>query len=193
MAQAGRPREFNEEDILDLGIEYFQLHGYEAGGLSGLLHRLVSMQQSLNNSFGDKQSFFRQCLIRYRLVQGGMLFGILHKKGSGFAELEQVLYTIVDYLVKEPDKNCLLMKATMELGETESVVLDQVRLHTAYIEQGLYNVLLNERRIKKGAQIGEKANLLLSSLLGLHFMARSHLGHDRMVSVARSLIELMKR
>ena len=192
MAQAGRPREFQETEVLDRGIEYFRTHGFEGGGLTGLLEYTGLSRQSLYNIFGDKKGFFDKCLVRYRLVWGERFFGKLHDPNADMGTLKGVMLGVVRFLVRDPEGNCLIVKTTMESNLSPDVVMEQIRFHSKYKESGIRAILLREcekRGISKTEdEIDRIISLIICTIMGLHVMAKGHMGEKRMKeAVLRSL------
>jgi TetR/AcrR family transcriptional repressor of nem operon len=61
----GRPREFDEDKVLDAAMEIFWLQGYESTSMTDLLAATGLHKGSLYQAFGDKHSLFIQSLRRY--------------------------------------------------------------------------------------------------------------------------------
>jgi TetR/AcrR family transcriptional repressor of nem operon len=60
-----RPREFDEDSVLDAAIECFWSRGYEATSVKDLIGRTGITAASLYNAYGDKRELFRTALDRY--------------------------------------------------------------------------------------------------------------------------------
>jgi TetR/AcrR family transcriptional repressor of nem operon len=61
----GRPREFDEDQVLDAAMEIFWLQGYESTSMKDLLAATGLHKGSLYQAFGDKHSLFIRSLRRY--------------------------------------------------------------------------------------------------------------------------------
>ena len=61
----GRPREFDEDKVLDAAMDIFWLQGYESTSMADLLAATGLHKGSLYQAFGDKHSLFIQALRRY--------------------------------------------------------------------------------------------------------------------------------
>src|ERR1043165_2433188 len=62
---AGRPREFNTEEVLDKALHVFWEKGYEGASLPDLTEAMGINRPSLYAAFGNKESLFRKALDRY--------------------------------------------------------------------------------------------------------------------------------
>jgi TetR/AcrR family transcriptional repressor of nem operon len=60
-----RPREFDEEQVLDAAMQCFWNRGYEATSMRDLVEKTGISSASLYNTYGDKRTLFRTALIRY--------------------------------------------------------------------------------------------------------------------------------
>src|ERR1700744_492114 len=60
-----RPREFDEEAVLDAAMQCFWAHGYESTSVKDLIERTGLTAASLYNAYGDKRAMFRRALDHY--------------------------------------------------------------------------------------------------------------------------------
>jgi AcrR family transcriptional regulator len=60
-----RPRELDEQVVLDAPMQCFWVRGYEATSVRDLADRMGITSASLNNAFGDKRALYRLVLDRY--------------------------------------------------------------------------------------------------------------------------------
>ena len=57
-----RPRELDEEIVLDMAVQCFRTQGYEATSIRDLVERTGMTVASLYNAFGDKRSLYQKTL-----------------------------------------------------------------------------------------------------------------------------------
>ncbi|MET0314567.1 MAG: TetR/AcrR family transcriptional regulator [Hansschlegelia sp.] len=60
-----RPREFDEDAVLDAAVQCFWSRGYEATSVRDLIEKTGISGASLYNAFGDKRALYRKALDRY--------------------------------------------------------------------------------------------------------------------------------
>jgi TetR/AcrR family transcriptional regulator, transcriptional repressor for nem operon len=60
-----RPREFDEEAVLDAAVQCFWTRGYGATSVRDLIERTGITGASLYNAFGDKRSLYQRALEHY--------------------------------------------------------------------------------------------------------------------------------
>lgn len=65
MAERGRPRTFDEGEVLDAAMRVFWEHGYEATSISQLRAATGLSAASLYGAFGSKEGLFERSLERY--------------------------------------------------------------------------------------------------------------------------------
>ena len=65
-----RPREFEEDAVLDAAMECFWNRGYEATSMRDLVEKTGITGASLYNAFGDKRALYERALDRY--VEGSV-------------------------------------------------------------------------------------------------------------------------
>ncbi len=174
MNEAGRPREFIESEIIMRGVDFFRANGYSRGSMQHLLEHLGISRQSLYNAFGNKRQFFLRCLQEYRNKSYETIFMPLLEKEASLNQLDATLNKLIAKLIKEPEKNCLIMKSTMELGTSDEDIGEQIEKHRKTIEKALRNVLTNEQ--KQGHLMGINIDVAIdagvSMIYGIHVMAR---------------------
>ena len=61
----GRPRSFDEDDVLDTMIKMFVRDGFDGVSISAVCKETELSLQSLYNTFGDKATLYQRALSRY--------------------------------------------------------------------------------------------------------------------------------
>ena len=65
MAGRGRPREFDEEEVLDIAMRLFWEHGFDGTSMSELTEAMGINRRSIYAAFGNKEALFTAALDRY--------------------------------------------------------------------------------------------------------------------------------
>ena len=86
-----RPREFDEEVVLDAAVQCFWSQGYESTSVKDLMERTGLTAASLYNAYGDKRAMFRIALDHpvpeYRRENSKRVLNArTNDRGSGFLE-----------------------------------------------------------------------------------------------------------
>jgi TetR/AcrR family transcriptional repressor of nem operon len=130
-----RPREFDEEEVLERALEVFWTRGYEATSLTDLMEATGLAKGSVYKGFGDKHSFFLRTLDRY-LARGRALYAALDD-GS-----RNALSILRDWLVQGVEmstggglrKGCFGVNCTVELAPHDPEVRKRMRDHERRLE-----------------------------------------------------------
>lgn len=139
----GRPREFDEDEVLDRALGVFWEHGYEATSLSDLMRATGLAKGSLYKAFGDKRAFFVRALERY-LAQGREHLGGMVREHAPKEALRLWLANIVGSATcSGVRRGCFAVNCTIELAPHDSELRDVLRRHERSLER-LYAKLLSE-------------------------------------------------
>lgn len=173
----GRPIEFDPDAALDAAMETFWQHGYEATYLSDLLAATGLSKSSLYQTFGNKQSLFEACLVRYREIQVKQMLSALAKAKSAMAFLEALLLGIAqEARCREPSKGCLIINTATELSGREPSIAQLVSqgieafgsVMRAAIERGQA-----DGDIPADRDVESLSQYLLASIAGLRAMVKA--------------------
>ena len=170
-----RPREFDEDALLDAVMHCFWSQGYEATSVKDLTCETGITAASLYNAYGDKRGLFRVAFDRY----------VVHiteriQKGETLPPREAISYFFDQILSRSLNdrehKGCMLVNAALELAPHDPEF-------RAIIVDALKNIeMFFLRRIKAGQADGtitravpaaQLARHLLSVLMGVRVLARA--------------------
>lgn len=114
----GRPREFDEEQVLDAAMKAFWANGYEATSLADLVSVTGLHKGSLYQAFGDKHALFIQTLNRYLQNIRHHKNQILDSADTPLSGIRAVLHGFID--MSEADSSCpqgcMAVKAIVEIA-----------------------------------------------------------------------------
>ena len=166
-----RPREFDEELVLNSAVDGFWQNGYVATSVRDLAQRMGLTQASLYNAFGDKRSLYRKALNHYIEQSFGSRvarFETLPPRDAILAFFKE----IINRSVNDPSrKGCMLVNSALELAP-----------HDPEFQQTIAGVLVEVesfflRCVRSGQQAGtistvQSAEDLSRLLLGIHLAIR---------------------
>ncbi len=120
----GRPREFDEGQVLDVVMDVFWRQGYEGTSLSDLLAATGLHKGSLYQAFGDKHSLFIRSLRRYinnlRNEMGGILLGA----DTAFDGIRNAMRKVVDMSCGEDcNPGCMALNTLVENGPHDAEIM----------------------------------------------------------------------
>ena len=187
-----RPREFEEEDVLDRGMHLLWDQGYEATSLDDLLAAMNLSKSSFYETFGSKHSFLMAALTRYIDVILGQLSDDL-QQGSVRDAISRSFERMLPSR-QTPPHGCFVQNCAIELAHRDPDARAKVRDGLKRLEEGYYRAVVrgqqrNEIASKQNARA--LARFLVSNLNGILVFARAGLDHKdlhRMVEVALGFI-----
>jgi TetR/AcrR family transcriptional repressor of nem operon len=172
----GRPRAFNEEDVIDKAVQVFWAKGYEATSMQDLIDAMGIQRGSLYATFGGKQQLFLRSLQRYSVTVVSNLLAILESKPSSIESIELFFSQLVDHLLTAGElRSCLITNSAIERGlrdeETKQLVIQLLKA----LGNGFYKTLLRAQKageLSTELDLKKVANYLTSSMQGLLVMGK---------------------
>lgn len=170
-----RPREFDEEAVLDAAAVRFWNHGFEATSVRDLSAETGLTTASLYNAFGDKRALYRRALDHY--VNRNVLDRI--RRCSAMeprVAVETFFEEILQRSLGDPEcKGCMLVNSALEVAPHDPEFRAAIATALTRIEDFFLE------RIRAGQATGaisaarpaeELARHLLGVLMGLRVLAR---------------------
>ncbi|MFC0403026.1 TetR/AcrR family transcriptional regulator [Paraburkholderia rhizosphaerae] len=172
----GRPREFDEEQVLDAVTDAFWAKGYEGTSTRDLVAATGLTQPSLYNAFGDKRVLFRRALDHY------LDRTLRHKIARMEAELPPAAAITAFFeeiigrsLSDDKQRGCLLVNSTLEATcddvELRQAVASELRQLRSFFMRCITAAQRNSE-IKATVSPDDAASNLLAVALGLRILAR---------------------
>jgi len=182
-----RPREFDEERVLDAVMETFWSNGYEGTSAQNLVDATGLGRGSLYAAYANKDGLFEQALLRYQTRARGHV-DQLRMKGSPLDRLRDLMQTIVDGDIEASDKRgCLATNTAIEIAGRDPRVADLVRQNFNILTRGI------EETIRRGQDAGEirssldaesSALFVFNAVQGLRVLSKTTPAKDRAKLVA---------
>jgi TetR/AcrR family transcriptional repressor of nem operon len=176
MVPIGRPREFDEQDVLERALEAFWVHGYEATSVVDLVEATGLKKGSLYQAFGDKHALLLRSLDHY--LTRGRAHMQTHLAGDGAlsARLRDVM--TLSCSASNQKRGCFAVNCLVELAPHDADVQALLAEHFRVTER------IVERAIERGIERGEVtstvppaalARLLQTVLTGAAASSKGHL------------------
>ena len=170
-----RPREFDEEVVLDAAVQCFWTRGYESTSVKDLMARTGLTAASLYNAYGDKRAMFRMALDHYIESSIGVRIGrceALPPRDAIRSFFDDILRRS---LSDRERKGCMLVNSALEMAphdrefrETIAAALRQIEaFFLACVEKGQADGTITSSRPALGL-----AQHLLGVLMGVRVLAR---------------------
>ncbi|MFO0624810.1 MAG: TetR family transcriptional regulator [Polyangiales bacterium] len=173
-----RPREFEEDDVLERALALFWSRGYDATSVQDLVDATGLSRASLYGAFGDKDALFRRVLDRY--IHRASPLGALDPARPAPEALRALLRAWVEGACDDRGpRGCFLLVSATSGADTAQAreilaasVADTERRLTAYLRERQAAGELPARRDPR-----DLARLLVVTQQGIASMAR--VGLDR--------------
>jgi TetR/AcrR family transcriptional repressor of nem operon len=170
-----RPRESNENDVLDAAAQCFWARGYEGTSLRGLVESTGLTGASLYNVFGDKRALYQKTLDRY--VEGSIVDRIrccedLPPRSAIAAFFAEI---ITRSLNDAQRKGCMLVNAALEVAPHDPGFQEVVALVLVQLEQFFRRTVAAgqaDGAITTSQSAEDLARHLLGILIGMRVLAR---------------------
>ena len=191
-----RPREFDEAVVLDAAMNRFWAQGYELTSVRDLAASMGITGASLYNAFGDKRSLYRRALDHY--VERSVRDRIVRlSKLPPLPGVQAFFDEIIERSMGDPDcRGCLLVNASMEMAPNDAEFRTAVIREVGSIKAFFHRCVMAGQKdgtVTKSQSADALAALLLSTLLGLRVMARTHRERDTLEAPVKAVIGLLTR
>jgi TetR/AcrR family transcriptional regulator, transcriptional repressor for nem operon len=190
-----RPREFDEESVLDAAMHCFWAQGYEATSVRDLINKTGITSASLYNAFGDKRALYRKALDHY--VEDSIAGRL--RRCADLAPREAISTFFAEILRRSladrSQKGCLLVNAALDVAandpEFRRAVADVlVRIEKFFlkcVKAGQAN-----RTISRSLPAEQLARHLLGVLMGIRVLARVRPERALLEGVASAALALLE-
>lgn len=170
-----RPREFDEQAVLDAAADLFWARGYEATSTRDLTARTGLTPSSMYAAFGDKRGLFRRALDHYlgRLRQKMTRLEATCSPGeaiTGFFE-DTIERSLDDAL----HRGCMLVNSALEASPQDTEFREAIAGELKSIEdffRGRIAAAQQHGEVSPALSADDVARQLLAVLLGVRVLAR---------------------
>ncbi len=169
-----RPREFDQNDVLDKVVEVFWARGFEATSIQDLERATGLKRGSLYNAFGDKATLFREALGHYQ--QSSVVRRWLATAPEMTAR--QAIDGLLDKLVEAgaaSSNGCLITNTVTELTNRDPDAAEIVAEALRQLELALASILTRARRegdLESDADPTALARFLVAVVQGLRVLSK---------------------
>lgn len=192
-----RPREFEEEKVLEAAMDKFWRLGFKGTSAQDLVEATGLGRGSLYNAFSNKESLFERALQHYR-KRSRQSADVLERPGPVQDRIRELLLGVVDSDLNDPDRRgCLSTNTAIEQAGRDPRVADLVRQNFQVVTMAL------ERAIRRAQEIGEVpadkdaaalAVFVLNTMQGLRVLGKTTPKSERqkLVSTIELTLQLLR-
>lgn len=185
----GRPKTFEDSEVLEKAKKIFWDKGYEATTLNDLIEGMGISRQSMYNTFGNKHNLFIQCLQCYIEDLHKMLREIIDDQSLN---IEVRTHKLIDFIQSitdgEHSPGCMLNATISELAQKDEEVkkiLDQKYLEKSKMLQEFFQDALDKNEIKSKLSAQDLSHLFDSILLSSTALCKLSNRNDQIENLKR--------
>ncbi|MFI7443976.1 TetR/AcrR family transcriptional regulator [Nonomuraea indica] len=190
----GRPREFDDQTVLDAAMDVFWEKGYEATTTEDLCTRTGLGRGSLYNAFGSKHRLYAESIRHYGARAGAQL-AVLDEDLPVRERLRALMLAVIDADLTDPGRRgCLALNAATEAGGRSEEVAALLRRQFADLEQlftDLVAVGQSTGELPAGRPPRQVARTLQSTYYGLRTLAKVTDDRDALLDVVEGAISAL--
>lgn len=170
----GRPRAFDDEQVLAAALEVFWRDGYRATSTRALEKELGVSQSSLYNAFGSKSRLLDHAIEHYESRLDEYLVGPLQDAVDGVDAIERFFQSLLEWITADTKRGCLVINLMAEDGGMDADITARTHRYRDRVRTALRVAL--QRAADRGEidteAIDERTDLLLGMVLGLNIAVR---------------------
>ncbi|MGI5190697.1 TetR/AcrR family transcriptional regulator [Promicromonospora sp. CA-289599] len=191
-----RPREFDEEAVLDAASEQFWTKGYAGTSMDAIAAATGLGKGSLYGAFGGKHQLFLRIFDTYSArIAGAVADELTGPDDGAYARLcAHVRAAAAEIAADRIHRGCLLAKGAAELSEHDPDVTVRSRRTLERIATILADDIRAAQRqgdLDRAADADQLATLVLAVLRGLEALGKAGMDADRLGGVAETAIGLL--
>jgi AcrR family transcriptional regulator len=193
-----RPREFDEEAVLDAASEQFWSKGYAGTSMDAIAAATGLGKGSLYGAFGGKHQLFLRIFDTYcARIAGAVADGLTGPDDGAYARLcAHIRAAAAGIAADRIHRGCLLAKGAAELSEHDPDVTVRSRRTLERIATILADDIRAAQRqgdLDRATDADQLAILILAVLRGIEALGKAGIDADRLGSVAETAIGLLPR
>ncbi|MGE0285852.1 MAG: TetR/AcrR family transcriptional regulator [Bradyrhizobium sp.] len=190
-----RPREFEEDAVLDAAVECFWRRGLEATSVRDLSEATGLSQPSLYNAFGDKRQLFARSLERYAAQSMRARIERIEETHAPADAIRVFFGDLITRSLADTDRRgCLIVNTALEVAPHDAAMRRTIGAYLAEIE-GFFlrslERLRDEGALASGHDARDLARHFLGLLLGLRVAARARPQRELLEGMLRPALMLL--
>ena len=186
-----RPREFDEDEVLQAALRVFWEKGYESTALSDLLEAMGLTKSSLYKAFGSKEALFWRVVERYNRDFLGFRLDALNEP-TPRRIAERLLYGMTElHSGERTPMGCLELNAALACSTvTEPIRQELVRNRERFRQQlrDRFEETVATAPLPPGMTSDDAASLIISLIQGLAVQAKAGFSRETSRRVVRAAL-----
>jgi AcrR family transcriptional regulator len=122
MAERGRPREFDEEEVLDVAMRLFWEHGFDGTSMSELTEAMGINRRSVYAAFGNKEALFTAALERYLAGPGAFAEKALSLPTAREVAESYLRGSVLAFTSSDRPSGCMAVQSALSCSDAAATV-----------------------------------------------------------------------
>ena len=123
----GRPRSFDQDEVLDAAVLVFWEKGYDGASIEDLTKAMGINRPSLYSTFGSKRELFIQAIDRYAATHGNRAFSAFRLEPDNRKAVERFFEASIECATEDgKPRGCLINTIATEAAETDVELRDKL-------------------------------------------------------------------
>ncbi|GAA4917471.1 TetR family transcriptional regulator [Stackebrandtia albiflava] len=183
----GRPKGFDQAEVLENAMRVFWEDGYEGASLTALQEATRLSPPSIYHSFGSKEGLYRACLDHYQGRHGSPV-DAMRAEPPGPEGLRRLLSTAAaEYTSPDQPAGCMISTAALTVGPQHDAVAGQVAARRATSLGLVRDYLAQARRrgtLPESADPAALARYFGAIMQGMSVQARDGATREELEAIA---------
>ena len=188
----GRPREFDDTEMLRKIMKLFWKGGYEGVSLSDIMRETGLQKASLYAAFGDKRALYLKALTQYHAdVVSDAARALKDANRPALERIEAFLLAPLEAARLNDRSGCFLCNASADQADLDLATKQQVKRGFETLTQALAQPIAELRPKRDEVAVLTTARTLVSIYIGLRIMVRSGLSLRQLESCVPNALVLV--
>ena len=184
----GRPREFDDTEMLRKIMRLFWKNGFEGVSLSMVMKETELQKASLYAAFGDKRSMYLKALGQYHDdIVSDAARALKKDTVPAHARIERFLNAPLAAAQKNDRSGCFLCNASADQSDLDPATKTQVSVGFDLLTAALASALREVHPSLDAEEIDARAKTLLAVYVGFRILARSDVAIDGLERAASNV------
>ncbi len=138
----GRPRQFEEHEVIARAMASFWARGYQATSVAHLTEATGLVKGSLYKAFGDKKNLFMRALESYLAMGAQGLAELEESSATGGEAIQRLLYGVAEAATQSGlRRGCFAVNSAVELGPHDAEVRARLYRYTQEKEDRIAGIV----------------------------------------------------
>lgn len=191
----GRPRGFDEAEVLGAAMLTFWERGYARTSIGDLVDATGVSRSSLYSVWGDKDGLFASALDRYEALVVSFVLGPVEAEDADLTSIEQVLRSLVAAAEQAPGAfGCLFSHTASERARIDQDAAARVHEHQRRMQSAYGNALRNAASsLREDLAVDATAAMLTVFTRGLTTQIRAGTARADLDASVSAVLALLSR